>query len=290
MSLLDEERHRRLITRLLNELQHYSSVGIRKAFDGGLSEALVFTILLREHCRRRPYETVRGLSINGVAASLSRPFETVRRYAQALQSTNLVCITAHGVVLGERAPAMSATLTHLLAGRFDMFVADLVRAGLWRSDAPDREPSEKALAAIDLYLSAIEFDGQAIKNWPMHLILGSILILNVRHIARDLGLSLLYARFEDVPPMELRLPVTVKEIVADNGMQIESVRRYLKQALAAGQVAEAGNGYIVPVAYLRNPEVQERALRILAYMRRVLADYGAGAYEEGGEMMTLLNG
>lgn len=288
MGLIDEEHHRRLIMRLCNELQVQCGTAILRQMDGRIGEGVVFALVLRELCRKRPEAENRHLSINGLASSLFRPFETIRRHVQTLQSLDLLLVTSSGILLGKGAANVAQQLAQTIADYFDNFVVDLQRARLWRNETREGHIYEKSLASLDLYFSAIEFNGALMKNWPLHLAVGTLLTLNVRHISRDLNLSKLYARFEDVPPVELRRPATVNEIAAECGLPIETVRRYLKQMYVAGQITRVDRGYLVGVDYLSDPDVQVRALQIAAYMRRVLADYAAGKYMTGDELFATM--
>ena len=286
--LIVEDATRLMATRLLNELQNECGADVTRAFPDNPEHGVVFAVLLREAFKRAPTdaEDRKPPSINGLATSLGRPFETIRRYAHALEARGLVRLTPGGIVLTADAftdPAIAA-LTRSLVARFRFFLAELARAGLLlddggRTDAPS--PGECLMAALDLYLCALEFNGPEMRSWIELLIIGAVLVINIRPIARNLTLSRHFGAIDRAPPLEVRRPASALAVAEQTGLPASTVRRHLKRATEAGLLIRDDTGYVLSTEFLSADDVRSNAARIMRYLRRVMGDLGSGAYRTG---------
>ena len=286
MRLDDDEGSRRLITRLLNELQNDCGGIIGRAFDGELEMGQLFVLIMREDARRAGTAAGQGrhTSINGLATSLARPFETIRRHVHALSRRGLVVATPAGVMLTPAAACDPATiaLREGMIGCFRFLIAELKRADVL-SGVPagdGHEDAECFLAAADLTLCALDYHAGHVRSWIELAVVGAVLILNNRSLNRDLVLSRRYAARDNVPPPEFRRPAKVAAIARQTGLPQGTVRRHLKQATSAGLVIVTPAGFIIANSWLDSEAVKEDARRILAYLRRVFRDLGAGVYRK----------
>lgn len=138
---------------------------------GNLNSAIVFAATARA-CG--PFDQTPGrkrpVSINALAASLGRPFETTRRHANALIEEELVTRAPTGLsvtveALGEPRVARMSDSVHDLLVRL---VEDLGNAGfVLPQTAPDMryDPRSGVGIALDLLLAAIESHGGREENF-----------------------------------------------------------------------------------------------------------------------------
>ena len=285
MHCVDDPALYRLSTRLLNELQNKCGSALTHAFDGELDQGGLYALIAREAARRAESGEAEKLlpSINGLATSLSRPYETVRRHVHRLAERNIVCLTDRGVSL--RSTPEHAEIMHQVRSAFvahmQFFLKEMKRADLWVCTSEEERrlsDSEHFFAALDLYLCTLEFNAPQTRSWAELIVWGATLTINFQDIARDLALSRFYGAMEAVPPMGIRRPASVIEVSKASGLPLETVRRHLKSATLSGLICRVGSGYIVPADFLADPHVVRNAERILSYMRRVLNDLATGKY------------
>jgi hypothetical protein len=118
----------RVATRLIMEMQVDGVATLMGAFGGNFDRAIIFFALLRESSEIRrcatgtvcaEYGQRPGMSVNALAASLARPFETVRRHVNALIEAGLCVRDGQQVrgAPGDRLGAATAARHHGAAGR-----------------------------------------------------------------------------------------------------------------------------------------------------------------------------
>lgn len=176
------------------------------------------------------------------------------------------------------------TIKAELAGHLRFLISELQNAGMLSRSTPAglaealKSDAVAMLAALDLFLCAIEFNAPQMRNWTELAIVGATLAINVRHITREVALSRFYGSIEAIPPLEVRRPGSVRDIAAQVGLPLETVRRYLKAGVRSGILLQVGGGYVVSVDFLSSPETTGVNNRILTYSRRVLTDLAGGRY------------
>jgi hypothetical protein len=101
------------------------------------------------------------------------------------------------------------------------------------------------------------------------LLLTAILDANVARVTRDPALQLLYARVDTTLPDELRRPVSINALAESLRLPFETVRRHVRQLIAAGLCATCPQGVLVLSEVASSPsflEVQQvRYARILRF-------------------------
>jgi DNA-binding Lrp family transcriptional regulator len=85
------------------------------------------------------------------------------------------------------------------------------------------------------------------------LLLAAITQANVAQISRSPELQRSYARLDDVPPDELRRPVSINAIAGSLRIPFETARRRIAALVEAGVVQVTAKGVIVPQAPLNSP-------------------------------------
>ena len=85
------------------------------------------------------------------------------------------------------------------------------------------------------------------------LLLAAVIQANVAQITRSPELQRAYARLDDVPPDDLRRPVSINAVAASLRMPFETARRRIAGMVQAGVVHMGPKGVIVPQAPLNSP-------------------------------------
>lgn len=114
-------------------------------------------------------------------------------------------------------------------------------------------------------LMAQETDGDLI----LSLIFRAILAANVDHLDKSLANGPQYCGVDDLPPDNLRRPVSVLAIADSLGLSYETVRRHVLKLMEAGRCIRVKGGVVVPASALRG-EDHVRALQVnLVNLRRL---------------------
>lgn len=109
------------------------------------------------------------------------------------------------------------------------------------------------------------------------LLLTTIVQANVAEISRRADLQVLYADAANVPPDELRRPVSLNALAASLGQPYETVRRRVGNLAKEGLVELGPGGAIVPAVVLTTPDYLQSGFEAYERVRRFyydLADLG----------------
>jgi DNA-binding Lrp family transcriptional regulator len=109
------------------------------------------------------------------------------------------------------------------------------------------------------------------------LLLTTIVQANVAEISRRADLQVQYADAVNVPPDELRRPVSLNALASSLGQPYETVRRRVGGLVREGLVELGSGGAVVPGAVLTSPEYLQAGFHAYERMRRFyydLADLG----------------
>lgn len=235
-----------------------------------------------------PENVRRPVSVSAVAASLSLPFETVRRRVARLTAEGLLDVSRRGVIFSMRALRSSA---HRIAleQNFETVRAlylRLKRAGVMdamglppaRTDIADPAAPPLRIAArlsADYVLRMVELltaGGGDATN-------GFILMAVVRANTRDVPDRMRGADPEGAGLLDdaLRRPARPADIARELGLSQETTRRRLAQLVASGRCMARDGGVVVPQSVLARPPIAE-AMRLnyvnLARMFAGLAELG----------------
>lgn len=199
-----------------------------------------------------------GISVNALAQSMRRPFETVRRHVNALIESGLCNRTAQGVVV---APAMrdnpdiAALLVNLhdslvwLVTEFREYDVPVPRAA---SDTPYRADMTLGVA-IDLSLAAFENVGVFFDDWLELAVVSAILLASARPITSDPERARYYSEAETVPPPEERLVISAAMVSRGLHIPYSTVRRQMLAAIEKGLLEKRGEGVVVSQNLLGGP-------------------------------------
>jgi len=100
------------------------------------------------------------------------------------------------------------------------------------------------------------------------LILRAVIAANVGYIDQDRELSARYASLEEIPPDDLRRPVSVLAIAGSLGVPYETTRRYVNALIAEGKCVRVNGGVIAPAAAQSGAELEKAMVANMGNIRR----------------------
>ena len=249
----------RIATRLIMEMQVDGVATLMAAFGGNFDRAIIFFALLREsseirrcatgtvsaECGRRP-----GMSVNALASSLARPFDTVRRHVNALIETGL-CVREGQQVRAATGAAECAAIAPAVRRLHDIMVRlaeDMASFGLPLPPARVREahdPHATIAAAIDMLLTAIEFHGPQHPEWAELITYGAVMVANARPYTYDPLLANIYSESDTVPPESLRLPIATATLARTLHLPYSTMGRHIVRMVADGRLVRREGGVLI---------------------------------------------
>jgi predicted transcriptional regulator len=246
----------RLLVRLLSEMQTSCAVAGQRVFEGELDRSIIFMVIARESgllsscsdgVARWDGAGPRAISINALAASLSRPFETVLRHVNALIAQGLCVRTPAGVMkpaeVHER-PAIAALFRvhHDALARLaeDMVAFDITRPETRPHFAYDWHTG--LAAAHDILLSGIEFYSAQYPHWIDMALVGTGICANARPFTYDREIARSYADFTRLVPERLRAPVPASLVARVLTLPASTAQRRVNAMIAAGVLIRKPGG------------------------------------------------
>lgn len=294
----------RVATRLIMEMQVDGAATMTRALGADFDRAVIFLALLREASEIRDHAkgtaTARGTSrpgtsVNALAASLDRPFETVRRHVNALIEAGL-CLRDGAHIRVVRGVADDETIGTALTRLHDIMIRLIEDMADFDLPLPPLRPStqhdERATvaAAIDLLLIAIEFHAAQHGNWLEVILYGCIMVANARSITYHREHANSYSESNTVPPESLRLPVSAPAVARALGLPYSTVGRHVARMASDGRLVRRPGGLIVSTTWMSTPSqlggariVAERTAQIFARLAAsgFAFDRPATLYREG---------
>jgi predicted transcriptional regulator len=243
----------RYITWRLIEFQMNSLQLALRVFPGDLDRAIMFVLVARLACG--DWATAAGIqrpaghrpfSINSLAASLSRPFETVRRHVHGMIDAGVCARTDDGIILSPTTAREADIVAYYQA------TADLLRSLAARladhgvpipqangTGADQLGPLVKA--SLDTGLVAIE--NHLHTHWYELILHGTLIYENGRDIMGCPEKSRIYGNL--VLTADQRRPARIREMASVYGMPYPTVRRHIDAMMAAGALQKKAGGYIL---------------------------------------------
>lgn len=236
-----------------------------------------------------PSSLRRPISVNGMAASLGLPFETVRRRVRRLAERGICEILPDGVRLSDahlrsvahrRALERSYGLTRELYERLkraDCLPPTARQAPAHLALAAEPPPLRLVARTVAAYL--LRTMERVLPNFesPAHgFVVMAIVRTNTRGIPDEMrGLD---AMTPDAHiPDQLRRPARVSEVADLLGLPYETVRRHIAVLVADGRCRKAPGGIVVPIETLMRDNVLNAFGGNLANLNRMM-----GALAETG--------
>ncbi|WP_310303177.1 hypothetical protein [Sphingomonas sp. BE270] len=262
-----------------------------RGFDGDLDRFVIFTLIARQSAAT-PIDGMdsaadppdsRAISINSLAASLSRPFETVRRHVNALIAQEVVARTPSGVVAlasGLQRPEM-VEMSMTAHDAFVRLVEDLQAFDL---PMPSQRvtslyhPAVGVRAAADIMLAVADNNRGLHQEWINLVLYSTILCANARAYTYDPELARRYADQFRVPPDSLRRPLRVSALARTLRLPYATVQRRVERLVADGRVKKARGGLLVSEEWLNLPSSVAVSVGSYQNIRRILAAATAAGF------------
>lgn len=281
--------------------------------DGDLIKGLVWLGIVEANVRRLgadpelsaayassetpvPDDLREPVSVYALAQALRLPYETTRRYVAKLIDPGQARRVERGVIVPMA--AMEAPAVRLASVQFHAslrrFVETLARIGAYpellgpaggrrpRLAAASAEPQANSLRRIaratnSFHLRTAEVladaaDGDLVRG----IVFLGVIQANIQALNSDLGLSLQYAGAQDIPPDELRRPISVYALAQSLGLPYETTRRYVQKLIEDGRCARQPAGIVVTREVLAQPAmlaaVERNHANVADFVRILLRD------------------
>lgn len=276
------------ITRALAELQATINAEGVRAFDGRLERFVTFTLIVRMSGLSEAAPAT-PISVNALAASLGRPYETVRRHVNALVDAGLCARSDTGILAaptGVRRPKIDG-LVRASHDAFVRFVEHLAQSGevLPEPRPAPYDPATGVQAAADIMLAVTQTNRDKHAGWLDLVLFSTVVAGNCRPLPTT-----------PLPSAAL-FPVGASAVARTLGLGLATVSRHLAAMTRTGQLRRVPDGYLVNHAWLDQPAAQAVTQHSLQNVRRLLGaiaakgfpfDDPASAYLDGRPALTAI--
>jgi predicted transcriptional regulator len=237
------------------------------------------------------------VSVYALAQTLRLPYETTRRYVQKLIDAGQAVRVERGVIVPQE--AMEAPPVRLAAVQFHAslrrFMEILVRIGAYpellgpapaghcphlsqaRNGAPSNFLRRMARSTNSFYLRTAEVladaaDGDLVRG----IVFLGVIQANIQTLNSDLDLSLQYGGVENIPPDDIRRPISVYALAQSLDLPYETTRRYVQKMIEDGRCVREPAGIVAPATVLAQPPIRAAVERNYAnlsnFTRTLLKD------------------
>lgn len=289
----------RMVARLIGEAQLATGVDVLFALQQHLGRhvpferAILLLVVLRSSSRFRmtstgvalsPTPTKEGISINAMASSLDRSFETVRRHVNNLINDEICERSPDGVIVSNTLWQFPIfiELINVMHDRMVGVIADLKRFGIpLPNDRADHvyDPDATIAAIVDLTLATFEYFGANHRNWLELLVLNTVALAGARSISFDPKLGRQYGDSHAALPEDMREPISIAGIARTLRMTEPTVRREVKASIAAGNLTQVGrHGLRATTSYLEGISISQGSQLVAARAALILQRLGPGGF------------
>lgn len=262
----------RPITRLLAELQTSLLATGVSVFGGKIDRFIIYTLAARvTGLSDANVAAMAPTSAHALAASLGRPYETIRRHVNALIDDGL-CVRhgnrIHVTPEGLRSPRI-ADLLHWTHDCFVRFVQDLGAAGE-PLPAPrggtQYEMEHGVRTAVDIMLAVLQTNRERHDGWLDLILFSTVIAANCRnHRASD-------------PVSQADNPVSSRMVARMIGVTPVTAHRHLSGMTLTGQLVRGRGGFRVNGAWLAHPATQAVSDASLQNVRRLFGGLAAQGF------------
>ncbi len=241
------------------------------------------------------------ISVMALANSLRIPYETVRRCVLRMLDQGLcIRVGRNGYIVPSRVFALQAQRESFKEGLPTLlhFVGDLKKAGFdfqpYHRVLPQTvaippggamPPNARALLRVflELVFRGIDTLGRIHgDDFLKSLIFSAIWAANVQHITNSAD-NRKFGNLRDLPPDEMRRPITVNALATSLRIPYETVRRAINRLVRDGEAVRVeGKGLIVPRARLAKADNYEGVRRTYIHIARTIADLHRAGFDFRG--------
>lgn len=268
----------RIVTRLLAEMQTaILSVGVN-ALGGDLNRFVIFTLISRQ-----TFGGNASISTASLAASLNRPYETVRRHANGLVAAGLCEKRRDGFAMVGSA-LHHPNMAHLTITAHDSFVRlvdDLARHGIPMPEQRSIEiyrPQVGLQAVADIMLAVADNNQKVHEDWVDLALYSTIFCANAARAARDPGFVRTYRDETSAAPTGAYDPIRPSRIAHVTGISDTTVRRRVAAMLADGRILGSRKGVTISDAWLNRPQSVATSRASYHGVRRILQRVALGGF------------
>lgn len=281
----------RLMMRLIAELETTMVAAGIRALNGDLDRAIIFMVVARASEMLSPHGAghasgegrgAKAISINALAASLGRPFETMRRHIHALCAMGL-CARGPAGVSVPQAVHDRPEIVALFRSNHDALVRMIEDLRSYGVSLPAPRPHlaydwyTGLAAAHDVLLTGIEFHAHRYQSWTDMVLANAILCANARPITRNRDLALAYAD-DGTPPDALCQPVSTGAIARALSLPPSTAHRRVAAMVEAGMLVRRARGVVLPEGVLTDPARLEESRTSMLHVRQILIRLSAGGF------------
>jgi hypothetical protein len=258
-----------------------NAAGTAEAEQAGLLDAL-------------PDERRIPVSVLGIANSLRMPYETVRRYSHTLLNAgSCVRLPSRGLIVPQAVHNRPARveLVESSHGQIVHLLDGLKRAGFdfepYRRPVAKPEDATANIRAIfrhwvEAVMRGLDNNSRILDDMLSSLVYNAIWGANVAHITASAD-NLRYGALEELPPDELRVPVTVNTVSSIMSIPYETTRRYANRLVRDGYaVRKGGRGLIIPREKLNQAPALEAIRLNYAVLLRLIGEVHRAGFDFSG--------
>lgn len=107
----------------------------------------------------------------------------------------------------------------------------------------------------------------------------AIVEANVRHIRPADSISQAYSESADIPPDELRKPVSIHALALELSLPYETTRRHVNKLMQDGMCLRRETGVVVPSEVLARETITAGLKKNFEHLRQLFQDLRAGGVE-----------
>lgn len=262
----------RAATRHLAELQTSLLAHGVRVFGGRIDRFIIYTLAARvTGLSDSEAAAMAPTSAHALAASLGRPYETIRRHVNALiddglcvRHGNRIHVTAEGL----RRPRI-AHLTRWSHDCFVRFIESMATAGETLPPPRPGTPYEMAngvRTAVDIMLAILQTNREHYANWLDLILFSTVIAANCRNRRAADFLS------------HADRPVSSRAVARMIGVTPVTAHRHLSAMTVTGQLVRTHGGFRVNGAWLADPTSQAVSDASLQNIRRLLGGLAAQGF------------
>ena len=235
-----------------------------------------------------PDEARIPITVTRLAKATGLPFESTRRVVQRLIDAG-ACVRVPGGVIVPKAFTMRPTTIDAVVanlGYMRRFVSDLEAAGLVE-EAPASLHTQKHAAAVrgratlstEFGLRALRLLIETYGDLQSGIVAQTIITANTAHLDTRKGEGRRYAGADDIPPDDVRRPISVSRLADSVGLPFETMRGQVNRLLDAGICVRTDGGVIVPAAVRGQPPMVRATLLMAKLVRQFVRELRAAGFD-----------
>ena len=303
--LAADERPARLVARFVSEIQMAVMTTALETMEAhgeksvDHDRAVVLMVVMRASLSQPacadPDDDQGAISMNAMAQSLGRPFETIRRHTNSLIASGICQRGRRGISI---CPAFAAgpELQRTMRRIHDLMVLLISYLHGHGVPLPNRRTDlaydwqATMAAALDLMLAAVEYLAPHYSDWMEMRLVTAVMIANARQITFDPVLAQRFSTYATVAPDSLRLPVGIAKIARALHVPYSTAQRYATRAIAEGKLKRVPGGVMVTGQLLRDSAVAVAGPTATARAQRAFARLVAGGFPFDDPASAYLDG